>query len=505
MRLSHNVIAGMGNSALTALLGLAATPFYLHFLGVEAYGLVGFFVAMQALLSLLDLGLSPTMNREVARAVAKGEMQGVRSLLHSLGMLAFLVAVLLAGLVVAGAAPIASYWLSAQEMPTGQLSTAISLMGVAIACRWPAGLYQATVNGAERLIVSSTIASAYAAVATIGSVCVLTWVSPTIGAFFVWHAFAALMYTLFLRAAAWRTLGGRAGAIAGLTPIRRVWRFSAGMGVIAVTSVLFTHMDKLLLSAMLTLESFGRYTLATMLASGIYVFVVPVFNAVYPRFSALVAAGDGARLLYLYSIGTRIVATLVFPLASVLLVFSEPLLALWTQDAAVARSTAPVLALLVAGTALHSVMYFPYALQLAHGRPRITVTINLTMLALLVPTTVLLTMTFGEIGAAGAWLLLHAFHLAFGTRMTHRHLLRGYGLRWLTRDVGVPLLIVCTMTAVAVAGGAADQNGLLPKVFWATAMLVFPALLSLGLSRDARSIAHGILVGHAVRPGESTS
>ena len=42
-------------------------PFYIKLLGIEAYGLVGFYVTLLAALQVLDLGISPTINREMAR------------------------------------------------------------------------------------------------------------------------------------------------------------------------------------------------------------------------------------------------------------------------------------------------------------------------------------------------------------------------------------------------------------------------------------------------------
>src|SRR5688572_32694172 len=84
MRLSWNLFAGLTNSAWTAIVGLIATPFYLRYLGIEAYGLIGFFTTLLALLQLLDLGLSSAMCREVARDPPGGKCDSVRNLLRSL-------------------------------------------------------------------------------------------------------------------------------------------------------------------------------------------------------------------------------------------------------------------------------------------------------------------------------------------------------------------------------------------------------------------------------------
>jgi O-antigen/teichoic acid export membrane protein len=64
--LKKNIIANFFGKLWPSLLGLFLVPVYLKYLGVEAYGLIGFFVSLQGLISFLDLGLSTTANREVA-------------------------------------------------------------------------------------------------------------------------------------------------------------------------------------------------------------------------------------------------------------------------------------------------------------------------------------------------------------------------------------------------------------------------------------------------------
>ena len=45
-------------------------PLYIKFMGVESYGLVGIYFPLLALSDFLDMRLSDTMNREMARLMA---------------------------------------------------------------------------------------------------------------------------------------------------------------------------------------------------------------------------------------------------------------------------------------------------------------------------------------------------------------------------------------------------------------------------------------------------
>jgi O-antigen/teichoic acid export membrane protein len=66
--LKKNLIANYLGQGWTALMGLAFIPLYIKYLGIEAYGLIGLFAIIQAWLSLLDMGMTPMLGREMARS-----------------------------------------------------------------------------------------------------------------------------------------------------------------------------------------------------------------------------------------------------------------------------------------------------------------------------------------------------------------------------------------------------------------------------------------------------
>src|SRR5882724_11477490 len=116
-RLAVNVVANLVGQGWSVLLSLVVVPLYLRLLGIEAYGLIGFYVMLQGLAQVLDLGLSPTMNREMARYWAIGIGIGT-------------------GLVLA--APfIARHWLQASVISEGDVRQALMLMGLLVALQWP--------------------------------------------------------------------------------------------------------------------------------------------------------------------------------------------------------------------------------------------------------------------------------------------------------------------------------------------------------------------------------
>ena len=65
--LQKNIAANIAGSIWQALMGLIFIPFYIKFMGIESWGLIGFFYTLLIMFTLLDLGLSNTLNRELAR------------------------------------------------------------------------------------------------------------------------------------------------------------------------------------------------------------------------------------------------------------------------------------------------------------------------------------------------------------------------------------------------------------------------------------------------------
>ena len=423
------------------IVGFVVVPYYLHYLGIEAYGLIGFFTTIQSLLNFLDLGLAPTVSREVARFASRGNISRSGRLLYTLARIYWMVAVIILLGFYLLAPLISEHWLRSNEISSETLESAVFLIGFVIACRWPHGLYRGALLGAERMALVSIVNLTVITAGSIGAVLIIAFVSPSIQAFFLWQAAMGLLLTMVMRFLAWRVVGVAAEVRFDISELKRIWRFTAGAASIAVAGLILSQLDKLLLSKLVDLDELGVYMLAVLLAGVVSALVVPVFNVVYPRLSALVARDQTNGIILLYRSGSRALAIMIFPIAMIIGGEAQTLVYLWTGDSDVAIAAAPVVLLLASGSAIHGVMHFPYALQLAHGRTWIALTISLILILVSVPLLILLTRTYGILGGALAWLLQQIGYLALGTWLTHRYMLKDLGAKWLVHDIGIPAAI----------------------------------------------------------------
>jgi O-antigen/teichoic acid export membrane protein len=445
---TRNVIANVGGGVWAGLMGLAFIPIYVKLMGIEAYGLVGFFITLQAVFSLLDLGLSTTLNREFARLGGRaGTEREMRNLLRSLEVIYWLTGLVNAAAIVALSHVIAYRWVKAEHLQEPTVQRAIMVMGAVVAVQWPLALYSGGLLGLQRQVALNVVNAASATARGVGAILILWLVSPTIVAFFLWQVFVSCAHTLTMAAILWRQLRNGGGERPRFEPqlVRSVARFAAGVVGISALSVALTQMDKLVLSKVLTLEAFGYYSIAATVAGSLYRLVTPIFAALFPRFSQLVAANEPS-LAPLYHRSCQAMTALVVPISVFVAFFSIELLRLWTRNETMARVAAPILTLLIIGTAVNGLMSLPYALQLAHGWTRLTLVTNAIAVVILAPALFFATAHYGPIGAAGVWCAYNVLCALLVVRIMHRRILPGEQWRWYVEDVGFPFLAAVAAT-----------------------------------------------------------
>jgi len=436
-------MANFGGNVWTALISLAFIPLYIRFMGIESYGLVGFYATIQGSITMLDMGLSTTLNRELAtRSVQRDKAQETRDLVHTLELGYWAMAVLI-GLTVLFLAPFfAHHWVQAGQLSTTTVQEAVTLMGLVITFQWPLSFYSGGLMGLQRQVLLNGINAVMVTMSGIGAVLILWLISPTVQAFFIWQLVISVFRTLAVMVFLWRSLPSTGNpARVQLKLFRRIWKFAAGMTGTSIAGTILRQMDKILLSKLLTLDMFGYYTLAGAVAATLYRFIGPVFSALFPRLSQLVAIGDQAGIKQLYHHGCQLVSVLILPVAIVVAFFSYELLLLWTQDPIIAKQTSFLVSLLIIGTALNGLNSLPYALQLAHGWTKLAFYSNVIAVILLVPLIFILTAHFGAVGAASVWVILNSGYILISIQIMHRRLLPTEKWRWYVRDVGLPLMV----------------------------------------------------------------
>lgn len=442
MSLKKNVLANYLGQGWTALMGIAFVPLYIKYLGMEAYGLIGVFAILQAWLALLDMGMTPTLTREMARYTAGAHTaQSIRDLLRSLEIICIGLAALSGVLIWVTSDWLASEWLQADKLPVATVAHAIAIMGFVAALRFVEGIYRGAIIGLQKQVFFNVVNSFFATFRAVGAVAVLIWWSPTIDVYFIWQGIVSVVSVV--------TLSLVAHGCLPKAPVRpqfsrhalmEIRHFAGGMMATTLLTLLLTQSDKILLSRLLSLETFGYYTLAATVVIAISLLIAPITQAFYPRFTELVVTGETATLVQTYHHSAQLVTVLAATPALMLMFFGENILLLWTGNSVLAHSVAPLLALLALGTLLNGLMQIPYLLTLANGWPSFAVWMNMVAVVILVPAILWAATRYGAMGAAWALVLLNVGYVLIGIHFMHRRLLPLEKWRWYMHDVAMPML-----------------------------------------------------------------
>lgn len=441
MTLKANIAANYLGQGWRALMSLAFVPLFIKYLGIEAYGVIALFVTLQAWLGLLDLGLRPVLSREMARFTGGAhDAQSIADLLRSIETIAACIAIAFAMILYVGSGWLADDWVRADKLPKAAVAHAFALMGVVAALQFIESLYTGAMSGLQRQVLQNTIASFVATLRAAGAVAILVWVSPTLQAFFLWQGIVSLIAVALFAGGLYRVLPAPARRARFSWPALSAMRTYAG-GMIGITllSLLLTQIDKLLLSRQLQLDAFAHYMLAGLVAGSMALLATPVGSAIYPRFTELVAREDGTSLRRAFHQGAQVSSVLLGAAGCLLIFFGDRLLLHWTQDAALAREVAPLLAVIAIGTMFNGLMSLPYLLQLAHGWTLLSIIINCVAVAILVPAILWVVPIKGAMGAAAIWATLNVAYVLIGAHFMFARLLQEEKWAWYTQDVALPI------------------------------------------------------------------
>lgn len=438
--LKLNILANYASQLYVTGLGILILPFYIKYMGGEAYGLVGFFAMLQAWFNLLDLGLTPTLARETARYHA-GDTSALsyRRLLRALSVIFVATAFVGGGGLWFFADTIALSWLNIKTLEISEVVFAIQIMAITVAFRWVSGIYRGIISGSERLVWLSFFNAIIASLKFLGVFLSMNTFGYTPSVFFL-HQLVIAIFELIILFVMGERISPDKELIKGhvgwsIRPIKSVLKFSLTIAFTSSVWVFVTQTDKLMLSGILELKEYGYFTLSVLAASSILILSGPISQSIMPRMSRLYAEKKLDEMIVVYREATKLVTIIAGSAAFVLAFFSKEILLIWTGDELLSEHASKILTLYSIGNLFLILSAFPYYLQYAKGKLKYHLFSNIAMVFFLVPLIIFFAREYGAIGAGWVWLTINAFFLLFWSTFIHFKLSPSITKKWLLKDV----------------------------------------------------------------------
>lgn len=483
-----NIIANYLGQVWTGLLALAFIPLYIQYLGMEAYGLIALFAVIQSLLMLLDAGMAPTLNREMARFNAGFHTpQSIRELLRSLELICCGLAVSIVVALWVTSSYFASDWLKAEHISTYDVANALIMMALVVGMRLFEGIYRGSLYGLEQQVWYNVIYSILTTLRYGGVLAIIIWVSATVKAFFIWQVIISLITVVLFCSRVHQTLPKVFSPVRfSHSALAQVKKFASGMIGITFLTMVVLQLDKVMLSSLLKLNEFGYYALATTAASVLYMIIIPITQAIYPRIVNFASTNSHSELTAIYHHISQLIVVVISPAAMLLCFYAGGVIYIWSGNTNLVYHSGPILSILAVGSFLNCLSYLPYQLQIAHGWTSLLFKINLLIALILVYLIYTIVPLYGTEGAAWIWLTINAIYLNLSTHFMHKKLLPSEKWEWYFFDLLVPTLGVIVVMFLAQFGKPLTYQSRLHWLFFLICTTLFAILTSSMLARTVR-------------------
>lgn len=468
--LKNNIIANFLGTGYSMALQFLMLPITLHYLGPQAYGLVGIYATILAILGVLDLGLSPALSRELARlSVLPSGNSLMRSTVTTLEVICLIAAISVGLLIWFGAPLLAKYWFTKSNLSVYLISSCLQWMGLQSAFQFLTGYYNSGLVGLQKIRLSNSITAFTQTLRTVVLISLLM-INPQTELYFLYQAVMSLITLIATGYALYFVLPkdgdlensnlnqhSDSGFFSKLAKrysherFKACRRFAAGMAATTLSTLALTQLDKVILSKMLSLEDFGYYTIAASIAAMLAKPAALVYGAALPRMTQLATQGDEATLTKVYLKSSSLVSWLVLPAAGILIGFSLPLLTLYLHNESSANIIAPLFVLIAIGTASNASMNIPYGLTLAYGWTKFGLIVTGTASLVMIPLIIFATQRYGAIGAAFTWMLLNVSYFIVFMYPIHRKILKGLLFRWYLNSLLVQGALAISIVLIAIS------------------------------------------------------
>lgn len=399
-RILRNTSANAVAQAAAMLSTLIFLPLLVRAFGLSVYGVMVLAASVSSYAILLDLGVGATLTRMVAERTALDDRDGAARAVFSAatiyGAVGSTVAIVMFALgLFAGVV----FRLTGIEADLLRL-----LLWIGAATQlwyWPTAAARDALAGLQRYDIVSGVTLGVVLADIIGTIFVLaTGHGPVVLlAIKAAEAVGASLVNIWMLSRLMPGLSRRISA--SVADIRAILRSGSSVFVLQIAQIMSRQQtDKIVLAVFLGPAYIAIYDIAAKLNSLISTFMGLTTSAVLPVVAELNAREEHYALRSLFLRGTKIAATAVAPIVTVLIVVAGPFIGAWCRNIPNSTLAVPVAQVLLLSQVLLPLYQLGDQVLIGKNRFHLWVRGGLTMAFVNVIVSVVLTRAFGLIGVA---------------------------------------------------------------------------------------------------------
>jgi len=400
--IARNTVLNIVGQVAPLAVGIVTTPYVIHRLGPDRYGLLALVWIVAGYFALFDLGIGPATTKFVAELLGQGRTEDLPAMVWT-ALATQTGTGLVAGLILAAASPaLVNHLLKIPPALRTEALWVFFILAVSFPINFATGSLRGVLAAFQRFDLVNAVGVPTAMlwyVIPVGAL-MLGFGLPGIVLFLVVSRVVALAAFFVFCLRICPELAHRCAFDRSL--IRRLLGFGGWVAVSATLAPILIYLERFLIGALISVAALAYYTPAYMISSRLVIIPASLGATLFPAFSASAGRGDSEWIRNALGRSLKSLILLLGPTSLVLAFFARPLLTLWVGPKFAAESTL-VLQILAFGAFLNCLAQVPYNLVQGIGRPDLTAKFYAVETPLYVGLVWLLVSRFGLPGAALAW------------------------------------------------------------------------------------------------------
>ena len=443
-KLSRNTLANIISRVWGFISTFIFVPFYIQLLGEDEYGIVSFFIILQALTNVLGLGLSNTLRRSFATEDISFSARNTKyKLFRSVEVIYALIGFFIIVLSLFFSEDVATNFLKSENVNTSMASNVVILMTVSISVQMIAYLIHGCILGLGFQVAANIYSIIWSLVKSIGSLVTL-YLWRDIQIFYFWHIITDITYLFFIRIYLIRKLKQEDKMIWSINDfslLRSIWRYALGLSFISVVSIITKQFDKLIISNKLSLTELGAYNTVYTLGNIPQIFVSAIGLAVFTHFTNLYSSGKIESLNNDFNNYFKSSAIFIVSTSSFIAMFSKELILVWTKSEIYGELLTGVSFYVILGSMFLALQEIPYSYLLSRGITKVNRRMSILSLPFILIGSFVFVDLYGLIGAAITYCTLMMIQTFIYINYTCKKYIFSDSFLWVNKNLSLPLIL----------------------------------------------------------------
>lgn len=432
-----------------AIITIVLIPYVIKFVGVEEYGLIGFYLVLQACLSILDVGIGGVLTRQSIISSTDRDTYNEFSIIYKKVILFFLFVatlIFLFGYVFSESMII--NWLQT-NISHKRLTLCVELMIAIFVVRYVQSPFRSILLANECQLTLSTITLVSMTISQPLAVVALYYIEPTVEIYFIMQLASSFIMTVSMVVFSEMTRRKLLARLplchendkAKADSMGKMIVFAFQLSFLSILWIIVNQSDKLALTRFMGLSDYAKYSIAVSVSGILTILMDPINQYLQPKLTRLYYKKEFEQYTLLLNNIYFFVSALTIPLCVYFYYYSDQIIYTWSGDMRLSYEVSRYLPWLFIGSVCSIFSNITFLLLYSFGKLKIHTAVYFLFSLVIIPMNIYIASKFKGEGVS----LIYAFSsLLFFLAWT------GFNLN-LYFNKGISLIVIYCIPALSIS------------------------------------------------------